>query len=137
MNEYYIYYNMSVQSFIIVYLSINFLLYDDVLCSSQSFVTSVFLLIKGPCPHPHFWKYLEVVIGVESWGALWRGLLTASSKGRSRLSCFVGAFLLCSVSVDQTRTTGELTLILLKPSLGIIYLWKHFVGFEEEITLFS
>lgn len=30
MNEYCIYYNMSVESFIIVYLSINFLLYDDV-----------------------------------------------------------------------------------------------------------
>lgn len=101
------------------------------------FVTSVFLLIKGPSPHPHLWKYLEVVIGVESWGALWRGLLTASSKGGSHLSCFVGAFLLCSVRVDQTRTTGELTLIMLKPSLGIVYLWKHFVGFEEEITSFS
>lgn len=137
MNEYYIYYKMSVQSFIIVYLSTNFLLYDDVLCSSQSFVTSVFLLIKGPCPHPHLWKYLEVVIGVESWGGPLERAADCSSKGRSRLSCFVGAFLLCSISADQTRTAGELTLILLKPSLGIVYLWKHFVGFEEEITSFS
>lgn len=35
------------------------------------------------------------------------------------------------------HTAGELILILLNAPLGIVYLWKQFVAFKEEITSFS